>query len=278
MTPSLLRTAAILLAHPALVARAGRQPAISLLQLKGELSQKTSSRVSYFRELYAPEGQCASLLKKHKQGLNESGFFIPDNGQHYGIQANETEGGATNDEFAFLSMVASALKGNATLCQTGFNYGTSALAFLCATPPGIRVRSWDLGDHSYVARAGELIEERFPGRHELFLGDSTQSLKEAAARGDLKGCDMVFVDGGHSFDVCLADITNFRQLLSNPNAMVLVDDCALSTNGEELGAAGGLGQVNECFHRAVTDSTIKVSENSVEFDGFDRSVCIGEYI
>lgn len=66
------------------------------------------------------------------------------------------------------------VKRTAKLCQTGFNYGTSAAALLCAVPTA-KLVSFDLGEHDYVKPAGEEIEKLFPGgRHELILGDSQQ--------------------------------------------------------------------------------------------------------
>jgi len=90
-----------------------------------------------------------------------------------------------------------------TVCQTGFNIGLSALAFLCAASE-IKVYSFDLGFHEYVDPANEYIIRAFGhDRHHLVLGNSKSTLAMAIRNGGVQPgilCYAVFVDGGHTFE------------------------------------------------------------------------------
>ena len=121
-------------------------------------------------------------------------------------------------------------------CETGFNWGTSALAFLCASPH-TRVRSFDLhGGYRtsqdahgtpYLDTAAAWLRGRFPHRLNLTLGDSTREvprLAEALARHGGAPCDLVLVDGGHEFPVAYADMRSFS-CAARPGALMLADDC-----------------------------------------------------
>jgi len=215
---------------------------------------------------------CAEGLEVHKEGLRKSGFNIPADGKHLGISHDKTEGGSSDKEFEYLMTIAPNSSPDTIICQTGFNYGTSAFAFLCSGQA--RLFSWDLGDHDYVQKSGELIQENFPKRHTLILGDSTQTLKEAASKAPhpdlLKKCDIVFVDGGHNFGIAKADIYNFKEL-AKPGALLLVDDCG---QREKTGSRQQ-HRVTRAFDLAVTENL--VTEEKLEFKENKRSICVGRY-
>jgi predicted O-methyltransferase YrrM len=66
------------------------------------------------------------------------------------------------------------------------------------------------------------VDERYPGRHQLVIGDSRKTVPEYA---DAEGgrFDLVFVDGGHEYEIAVADIDNARRL-AKPNGLIVVDD------------------------------------------------------
>lgn len=107
--------------------------------------------------------------------------------------------------------------------EVGFNGGLSAAAFLSGRGD-IQVVSFDLGAWSCVLPAKQLIDEVFPGRHRLILGNSLETLPaflEDAA--NQHAYDLVFVDGGHEAPVPASDLRAARQLL-RPTGWVLLDD------------------------------------------------------
>ena len=130
------------------------------------------------------------------------------------------EGTATAEQLAWLDDLVRRT-GAARVVEVGFNAGFSSYAFLAAGPH-VEVVSFDLGEHRCVALAKRIIDGRFPGRHTLVFGDSRQTVPAFAAAKPRK-FDLVFVDGGHSYDVARADLTNLQSLAA-PGASLVIDD------------------------------------------------------
>ena len=108
------------------------------------------------------------------------------------------------------------------VAETGFNTGGSSRAFLAARPD-IEVVSFDIGAHVSIRRAKAQLDKKFPGRHQLVLGDSTQTLPAfAKAHADVR-FDLVFIDGGHDYEVAKADLINFRTM-AHADTIVIRDD------------------------------------------------------
>jgi predicted O-methyltransferase YrrM len=130
------------------------------------------------------------------------------------------EGGASSVEATYLQQL-SHRSGSVTVAEIGFNIGFSSIAFLESTPE-TTVVSFELDRRPAVELAKDFIDEQYPGRHELVIGDSRGTVPQYAdARGG--GFDFVFVDGGHEYEVAMADIQNARRL-AKPNGWVVIDD------------------------------------------------------
>ncbi|ORA42534.1 hypothetical protein BST21_23435 [Mycolicibacterium celeriflavum] len=109
-----------------------------------------------------------------------------------------------------------------SVAEIGFNAGYSSYAMLAAHPD-VRVVSFDLGLH-HVVRAGKrLIDRKFPGRHELIVGDSRETVPAFAEENPGVVFDVAFIDGGHDYEVAAADLKNMRALCS-PDTVVVMDD------------------------------------------------------
>lgn len=136
-------------------------------------------------------------------------------------------------------------RANATICETGFNYGSSAFAFV-RDAPGVKVLSWDL------------VEAASHMKHR---------------------CDLIFVDGGHMLDVALADIVNFKKL-AKPGALLLVDDCDIRSGTGRLFSPSPLtsGPVSQAVSRAVDEGIVNIFDRHIRFEGGGagpRGVCVG---
>lgn len=131
------------------------------------------------------------------------------------------EGSAGPHELAYLAEVTRRVGAEAVL-EVGFNAGMSSQALLSASPR-TRVVSFDLGLHPYTDRAKRYIDRRFPGRHELVIGDSRDTLPEYARTHPDAAFDLAFVDGGHEAEVVREDLRNAGRLC-RPGGYVLVDD------------------------------------------------------
>jgi|ETNvirenome_6_85_1030632.scaffolds.fasta_scaffold03425_2 predicted O-methyltransferase YrrM len=105
--------------------------------------------------------------------------------------------------------------------EIGFNGGHSAEIFL-KNNENLRLTSFDIGSHSYVHLGKAYIDECYPSRHTLILGDSRETVPEFASNNDLK-FDLIFIDGGHHDLIPQADLENCKRL-SHKNTIVIMDD------------------------------------------------------
>ena len=130
------------------------------------------------------------------------------------------EGGASADEALYLRNLA-RLTGARTIAEIGFNVGFSSIAFL-ESDPEVTVVSFELDRRHAVEMAKSFVDDRYPGRHELVIGNSLQTVP-AYAEGKSGAFDLIFVDGGHEYEVAAADIRNARKL-ARPGGILVVDD------------------------------------------------------
>ena len=105
------------------------------------------------------------------------------------------------------------------ILEIGFNAGHSADTFLTYNSK-CNLVSFDIGEHSYVKIAKEYIDKTYPNRHTLILGDSTKTIPKYET--DVK-FDLIFIDGGHSYEVSRADLMNCRRF-AHKDTIVIMDD------------------------------------------------------
>jgi predicted O-methyltransferase YrrM len=128
-----------------------------------------------------------------------------------------TEGSSPPEQLLFLARAAQRAR---LVGEIGFNAGFSTYAFLNANT---QVVSFDLAEHTSVKAVKKLMDTRFPGRHTLICGDSRNTVPEFKARNPDLRFDLVFIDGGHDYEVAKADIVNMRPLCTE-NTVVIMDD------------------------------------------------------
>lgn len=130
------------------------------------------------------------------------------------------------------------------------------------------VLSFDLASHKYAAAARRTISDLFPGRLTVIDGDSTSTLPEYHQNHPNLKCDLIVVDGGHAYDIALADLLNFEPMASEKN-LVLIDDAGCESDycvnpKKAWDEAKKRGLINEmaCY------------PNSDRLRGF----CVGQYV
>ncbi len=125
------------------------------------------------------------------------------------------------------------------ILEIGFNAGHSSELFLLNSDANIV--SFDIGFHNYVYDGKKYIDLVYPSRHELIIGDSTKSLPEYIVKNPTKKFDLLFIDGGHDYEIAKSDLKNCFKL-SNENSIVIIDDTVL----------------NESSHRGYTIGPTKI--------------------
>jgi predicted O-methyltransferase YrrM len=106
--------------------------------------------------------------------------------------------------------------------EIGFNAGHSADIFL--KNPSSRLLSFDLGSHDYVGIAKKYIDELHPNRHLLILGDSRETLSKFMDQyPDEAHFDVIFIDGGHDYDIAKSDLDNCLKM-SSKDTLIIMDD------------------------------------------------------
>lgn len=124
---------------------------------------------------------------------------------------------------AFIHEKACTMRDVATVCETGFCAGLSALLLLEALPSA-RVLSFDLGDFPWARPADALLRarygpRRFPG---VVFGDAAQTIRAYRAAHPFK-CDAVFVDGDKSYTGRYNSLVQLRRA-SRKGAHVFMDE------------------------------------------------------
>lgn len=115
-------------------------------------------------------------------------------------------------------------------CETGFNYGKSSMAALLA---GFRVYSFDVQQHAYSDGAARIVDTIWPGLFTMTKGSSFDTLPKLAAENPDIKCDIISIDGMHTYDGVVNDFKNFQKMAA-PRALVLIDDIGPKYIGGDL--------------------------------------------
>mmetsp|Transcript_25143 Transcript_25143/g.50124 ORF Transcript_25143/g.50124 Transcript_25143/m.50124 type:complete len:223 (+) Transcript_25143:888-1556(+) len=130
-------------------------------------------------------------------------------------------------------------QGVETVCEVGFNAGHSALLWLSS---GARkVLSFELGQYAYSTKALSFLNEHYPGRIQVTLGDSLETVPSFHAMWPDERCNLLFVDGGHLYKHAMGDLRSLRPMRNESFHLLLVDDTdqgEVATAWREYIAAG----------------------------------------
>jgi len=152
-------------------------------------------------------------FKKYNEGLK--GVTISE----------EVEGGSEIHQCKFFIDYLIANPNIKNIVEIGFNTGISSAYFLSARDD-IKVISVDIGVHRYVNECKKLIDEQFPGRHILLIGDSKKIIPDLNKSEPRIKADLIFIDGDHGEPTPLIDARNCLAL-ANKDTVLVMDDTNL---------------------------------------------------
>ena len=104
------------------------------------------------------------------------------------------------------------------ILEIGFNAGHSSLIMLLANKTS-KITAVDLNEHPYVNECYQYLSTQFPGRINLYLGNSLTVLPKISGKFDL-----FHVDGCHESLEATIDVYNCYILSEKDKSVVILDD------------------------------------------------------
>lgn len=119
-----------------------------------------------------------------------------------------------------------------SILEIGLNGGHSADNFVQSCQNLNKFVSFDINMHAYTPVAVEYFRRAFKDIFEFVEGDSAVTVPQYAQEYPDRKFDLIYIDGGHSYQACLYDIMNCKAL-AHPDTLVWIDDY----NGWEIQGA-----------------------------------------
>lgn len=110
------------------------------------------------------------------------------------------------------------------ILEIGFNAGHSTALMLMANPNS-KILHFDLWEHKYTPSCYEFLKSVF-GEHRfisLVKGDSTKTIPDFIQSTPIE-FDLIHIDGGHTEEILLQDITNCIEAANINNHTLIIDD------------------------------------------------------
>jgi len=169
--------------------------------------------------MYLKVSICLFLFKENLGSLSTQfsmDDFLRKRGFHY------FEGHSSECPEQVADLIKLTASSNLNVMQIGMNAGHSADTFL-SNNPTLTLVSFDINEHDYTMPANDYLKKTYPGRHTLIVGDSTVEVPKYKG----KPFDVIFIDGGHDYEVAKADLENSIKL-SRKGTLIIMDDIASS--------------------------------------------------
>lgn len=110
-----------------------------------------------------------------------------------------------------------------TIAEIGLNAGHSAENFLISCPDLKKLVSFDLCFYEYTDYAVDYLQKNYGCKFHFIKGDSRQTVNEHAKDYPEKTFDLIYIDGNHLYDCCLADLLNCANI-AHSGTILWMDD------------------------------------------------------
>lgn len=185
---------------------------------------------------------------------------------------NITEGSCSNIPKQYNELVNICRQSKAlNIMEIGFNAGNSSELFL--ENSNAYIYSFDIGDHfhSYLKYSKMYINNKFPNRHTLVFGDSRESINNFYNNNSNIKFDIIFIDGGHDYEIAISDLLNCKKLSHN-QTIIIMDDIVKDINMSAGYTLGPTKAWNDCLSKNI------ITETSYHFFEKGRGMCVGNYV
>jgi hypothetical protein len=121
--------------------------------------------------------------------------------------------------------VRTATKGSGdavSVCRVGFSAGHEALSAL-AVRPDTKVYAFETDESPSTVPAHDILDERFPSRLFLYLGDASVSIPRVAAQNRNLLCDVVYISSTAPEHVVRTALYDMASLTSPRGHVVILD-------------------------------------------------------
>ena len=105
--------------------------------------------------------------------------------------------------------------------EIGFHAGHSAEIILGC--PKTELISFDINQYYYTEIGESFIKNKFKNKHRLIKGNSIITLPKYISENPETTFDLIFIDGGHEYDIVKTDMENCKKL-AHKNTLIILDD------------------------------------------------------
>jgi predicted O-methyltransferase YrrM len=108
-----------------------------------------------------------------------------------------------------------------SIMEIGFHAGHSAEIILGC--PKTKLISFDINQYYYTEIGERFIANKFKNKHRLIKGNSIITLPKFISENPKTTFDLIFIDGGHEYNIVKTDLKNCKKL-AHKNTLIILDD------------------------------------------------------